>query len=105
MFDKEGYLGFTFAGHHSSEFGLTVVSDGSRYHQNLSGNFSDTVLTVPGKNGGYYFGTQINTRDFNIDCAFDDITTQTVNKIQSWLYPNKVGWLIYDEMPYKKIFS
>ena len=102
MFDREGYLGFTFAGHHSSEYGLTVVSDGSRYHRNLSGSFSDTVLTVPGRNGGYYFGTQIGMHDFDINCAFDDITTQIMNKIQSWLYPNKVGWLIYDEMPYKK---
>ena len=102
MFDNEGYLGFTFAGHHSSEFGLTVVSDGSRYHQNLFNNFSDTLTSVPGKNGSYYFGTQLQVRDFDIQCVFDDMTTHTRNKIQTWLYPNKIGWLIYDEMPYKK---
>ena len=102
MFDNEGYLGFTFAGHHCSEYGLMVVSDGSRYHQNLSSSFSDTVTSVPGKNGGYYFGTQIQMRDFDINCVFDDMTTHTRNKIQNWLYPNKVGWLIFDEMPYKK---
>lgn len=102
MFDNEGYLGFTFAGHHSSEFGLMVVSDGSRYHQNLFNNFSDTLTSVPGKNGSYYFGTQLQVRDFDIQCVFDDMTTHTRNKIQTWLYPNKVGWLIYDEMPYKK---
>ena len=58
MNDTNGYLGFTFDGHHSSEFGLLVVSDGSRYHQDLFSNFSDTILTVPGKSGGYFFGTQ-----------------------------------------------
>ena len=102
MYDADGYLGFTFAGHHSSEFGLLVVSDGSRYHQNLSSAFNDTVISIPGYNGGYYFGTQIGMRDFDINCAFDDITTQIRNKIQSWLYPNRVGWLIFDEAPYKK---
>lgn len=102
MYDTSGYLGFTFAGHHSSEFGILVVSDGSRYHQNLSSSFNDTVTSVPGYNGSYYFGTQIGNRDFEFNCAFDDITTHTRDEIQHWLYPNKVGWLIFDEAPYKK---
>ena len=102
MIDTNGYLGFTFAGHHSSEFGLLVVSDGSRYHQNLFSSFNDTVTSVPGKSGGYYFGTQLGMRDFDIECVFDNITTHTRNKIQEWLYPNRVSWLVFDEMPYKK---
>ena len=102
MYEADGYLGFTFAGHHSSEFGLLVVSDGSRYHQNLSSAFNDTIVNVPGYNGGYYFGTQINTRDFEINCAFDELSTHMRDKIQQWLYPNRVGWLIFDESPYKK---
>lgn len=102
MYNADGYLGFTFAGHHSSEYGLLVVSDGSRYHQNLSSAFNDTVITVPGKSGGYFFGTQIGMKDFDINCAFDNITTHMRDKIQQWLYPNRIGWLIFDEMPYKK---
>ena len=102
MFETNGYLGFTFAGRHSSEFGLLVVSDGSRYHQNLSSQFSDITTTVPGKNGSYYFGTQIGNREFEINCVFDNITSHTMHKIQQWLYPNAVGWLIFDEQPYKK---
>ena len=97
-----GYLGFTFDGRHSSEFGLLVVSDGSRYHQNLSSEFSDTVVQVPGRNGGYYFGTQLGMRNFDINCVFDDMSTHTLHELQRWLYPNKVGWLIFDETPYKK---
>ena len=102
MFETNGYLGFTFAGRHSSEFGLLVVSDGSRYHQNLSSQFSDVTTTVPGKNGSYYFGTKIGNREFEINCVFDDITSHTMHKIQQWLYPNMVGWLIFDEQPYKR---
>ena len=97
-----GYMGFTFDGRHSSEFGLLVVSDGSRYHQNLSSQFSDSVIQVPGRNGGYYFGTQLGMKDFQINCVYDDMTTHTMHEIQRWLYPNKVGWLIFDETPYKK---
>ena len=102
MFETNGYLGFTFAGRHSSEFGLLVVSDGSRYHQNLSSQFSDTSISVPGKNGSYYFGTQLGNREFEINCVFDDITSHTMHKIQHWLYPNVIGWLIFDEQPYKR---
>lgn len=102
MYDTNGYLGFTFAGRHSSEFGLLVVSDGSRYHQNLSSDFSDSIVNVPGKSGGYFFGTQIEMRNFEINCVFYELTTHTRNKIQQWLYPNKIGWLVFDEMPYKK---
>ena len=103
MIDLEGgYLGFTFDGRHSSEFGLLVVSDGSRYHQNASSNFSDTVTQVPGYNGGYYFGTQLGMKDFEINCVFEEMTTHTWHEVQRWLYPNKVGWLIFDETPYKK---
>lgn len=105
MFDeKDGYLGFTFAGHHSSEFGLLVVSDGSRYHQNLFSNFSDTVTQVPGKSGGYYFGTQVGMRDFDVQCVFDNMNSHMKQKIEQWLYPNKTGWIIFDEMPYKKYY-
>ena len=103
MIKYEGeYLGFTFDGHHSSEFGLLVVSDGSRYHQNLSSEFSDTILQVPGRNGGYYFGTQLNMRNFQLNCVYEEMTTHMMHKIQRWLYPNKIGWLIFDETPYKK---
>lgn len=102
MFETNGYLGFTFAGRHSSEFGLLVVSDGSRYHQNSYNQFSDSVISVPGKNGGYYFGTQLSQRDFDINCVFDNITSHTMHKIQHWLYPNVTGWLIFDEQPYKR---
>lgn len=102
MFETNGYLGFTFAGRHSSEFGLLVVSDGSRYHQNSYNQFSDSTKTVPGKNGGYYFKTQLSQREFNISCVFDNITSHTMHKIQQWLYPDIVGWLIFDEQPYKR---
>ena len=104
MYDANGYLGFTFAGRHSSEFGLLVVSDGSRYHQNSYNQFSDSVITVPGKSGGYYFGTQLSQRDFEINCVFDNITPHMMHKIQHWLYPNVMGWIIFDEQPYKKYF-
>lgn len=102
MYENDGYLGFTFNGYHSSEFGLLVVSDGDRYHQNLFSNFNDNFNSVPGQSGEYYFGTQIGSREFSIECVFDNITTHMRDKIQKWLYPNQIGWLIFDETPYKK---
>ena len=99
---KESYLGFTFAGRHSSEFNLLVVSDGSRYHQPLFNNFSDNLLSVPGKSGSYYFGTNIGTREFIFNVAYDNLSTFLRNEMQKWLYPNRIGWLVFDETPYKK---
>ena len=45
VYDFE-FLGFTFDGRHSSEFGLTVVSPGGLYQENMFASFEDKTIQV-----------------------------------------------------------
>ena len=100
VYDFE-FLGFTFNGKHSSEFGLTVVSPGGFYQENMFSSFEDKTVQVNGKEGVYYFGTEIKTKDFSIQLAFDHLTSENYRKIKEWLSPKKIAKLIFDERPYK----
>ena len=100
VYDFE-FLGFTFDGKHSSEFGLTVVSPGGLYQENMFASFEDKTIQVTGKEGVYYFGTEIRTKDLSVQLAFDHLTSENYRKIKQWLSPKKIGKLIFDERPYK----
>lgn len=94
------FIGFSFDGKHSSEFNLTVVNP-SMYSENLFSDFDDRVVEVAGKDGVYYFGTQVRTKPLRISVAFDNIDGKNKRDIVNWLQPRKVGKLIFDESPYK----
>ena len=100
VYDFE-FLGFTFNGKHSSEFGLTVVSPGGLYQENMFASFEDKTISVSGKEGVYYFGTEIRTKEMSVQLAFDHLTSENYRKIKEWLSPKIVGKLIFDERPYK----
>lgn len=95
------FIGFSFSERHCSEFNLTVVSPNSSYTESLFAEFEDKSLTVEGKTGSYYFGTKINNKPINIELAFDNLTSQNLKDIKSWLSPKTTGKLIFDASPYK----
>jgi hypothetical protein len=47
---------------HSSDFGITRVSDGSRYNDITSPPFQDKTYQAPGRDGAYYFESFYNAR-------------------------------------------
>ena len=100
LYDFE-FLGFTFNGRHSSEFGLTVVSPNGLYQENMFASFEDKTVDVSGKEGVYYFGTEIKTKEMSVQLAFDHLTSENYRKIKEWLSPKVVAKLIFDERPYK----
>ena len=100
LYDFE-FLGFTFNGKHSSEFGLTVVSPNGLYQENMFASFEDKTVDVSGKEGVYYFGTEIKTKEMSVQLAFDHLTSENYRKIKEWLSPKVVAKLIFDERPYK----
>ena len=48
---KGDYLGFTFNGKHSSNFGIVRTSSGSRFDEDLLPTIQDKSVQVPGKDG------------------------------------------------------
>lgn len=98
---KGDFTGFTFNGVHSSELGITRVSDGSRYTENLFPTIQDKTVQVPGADGTYYFGSFYTQLPLNISVAFDDMSEEQFQNLKRVFGDKKVHDLIFDEAPYK----
>lgn len=101
MVRNTDFIGFTFNGRHSSEFNIYSVSDGSRYQDILVPNPIDYTEQVPGGVGQYYFGSDMDIKEFPLSIAYDKLTETQVRELRNWLAPDAVGELIFDERPYK----
>ena len=75
------FIGFRFGNIHSSDLNLVVVSSSNRYNKNLLPEPQDHSVTVPGGDGKYYFGQNFNTREFQVNVAFDSVSEPTFRKI------------------------
>ena len=79
---KNDFIGFTFNGVHSSTLGITRVSNGSRYTEDLLPTYQDKVVDAPGTDETYYFGSYYKQKVINISIAFDDLTEAQIRKIK-----------------------
>ena len=98
---KGDYLGFTYNGRHSSDFGIVRTSNGSRFDENLLPTMQDKTVQVQGGDGAYYFGSQYTQRVFNISFAFDSMDEQKLEQLRRHFGDKKIHDLIFDERPYK----
>lgn len=98
---KGSYLGFTFNGIHSSTFGITRTSDGSRFNQNLLPTIQDKSVPIPGRPGAVLQSSNYGTKVFNVPIAYDEMTEQQLQEFSAWLGDKKVHELVFDELPYK----
>jgi phage-related protein len=71
---RGSFLGFTFNDIHSSVFGITRTSDGTRSNQNLAPMRTDETMEVPGADGAIYIGSTFEKAEFTINYAFDSVT-------------------------------
>lgn len=98
---KGDFMGFTFNGKHSSSLGITRVSEGSRYNDDLLPSIEDKTVRVPGGDGSYYFGSYYTSKNFNISIAFDNLTELQFRTLKKHFGAKQIGDLIFDEIPYK----
>lgn len=96
------FIGFTFNGMHSEDLGITRVSSGDRYSEDLFPEVKDISTDIPGMDGEYYFGSQFGTRPFSIEIAYDHLTEKQFRQIRQVFHQKQIGELIFDERPYKK---
>lgn len=104
IIQKDDYIGFTYAGLHSSQFGIKSVTGGDRYQRYLSPEFTDTTAQRVGANGTHYFGTNHTRKVFNFNIAFDDMTEVEFRELKGWLNSG-IQELILDELPYVKYYA
>ena len=99
------FLGFTFGGYHSSDLGITRVSGGDRYNEQLFPEIKDRTAEVPGLNGEYYFGSDFGPRQFDIEIAYDHLTEEQFRKLRKVFGTREIKELIFDERPYKRYLA
>jgi hypothetical protein len=97
----DDFLGFSFDGIHCSRLGITRVSDGDRYTESLMPDFEDKIITVPGKDGSYYFGSSYSNKPISISFGFDSMTEVQFRQMGKLFGTKKICTLVFDERPYK----
>ena len=95
------FNGFKWNGRHSSEFNLVRVSDGSRYDGFMLSGVTNNTTDIPGGDGQYFYNSTYQPKQFNIQCAFDEVSEQDLRDITVWLSSKELSELIFDEEPYK----
>lgn len=95
------FTGFTLGEVHTSELGITRVSEGNRYTENLTPTFTDKTAQVAGVNGTYYWESFYTQQKFSINFAFDSITEKELHRLRQVFNQQELRRLIFDERPYK----
>lgn len=98
---KGDFMGFQYGGYHSSQLGITRVSDGSRYTEELVPTINDKIIEKPGNDGTYFFGSFFTQKSFDLNMAFDSITEAQLYLLRMIFSTKKPQQLIFDETPYK----
>lgn len=95
------FIGFSFNGISNKELEIMRVSNGTRYEEKLSAEFTDRITTNDSTGKNYYFGVDLKEHKISINIAFDSLTESSMRKLRETFAPDKVGNLIFDETPYK----
>lgn len=105
MVTKADFIGFEFAGKHSSDLGIIRTSDGDRFSEQLTPEIKDITVEVPGMHGEYFFGSTYGNRTFEVQIAYDHLTEEQFREMRKLYGRRNVGELIFDERPYKKYLA
>ncbi len=68
-------FGFTYNGVHSSLYGCFYTPTATEQGRDMP-PYSVEDIEVDGRDGGYYVGSTVKPREFNLDCFVEDITTE-----------------------------
>ncbi|RKL63014.1 hypothetical protein DXT63_08440 [Thermoanaerobacteraceae bacterium SP2] len=91
-------LGFTFNGHHSSEYEIYMRSR----NRQLLPSIRQVEEVIPGMHGVYdYSSGELEDRIIEVDCAIVGDLRSKARQIASWLYSATRGKLIFDDEPDK----
>lgn len=102
---KGDFTGFTFNNVHSSTLGITRVSSGDRYEEDLLPTFQDKVVDGPGADETYFFGSYFKQKTITIQIAFDNLQENQLRKIKQVFGDKEVRELWFDETPYKAYYA
>ena len=91
--------GFTYNGIHSSKFNCYYIPDAAdRWFS--SPDFEVYEKEVPGRDGGYTYGSRAKIRTISLKMYFEDITIEKRERIRAWLDRETMGELVFDDKPF-----
>lgn len=102
---KGDFLGFTFAGIHSSNFNIIRTSDGDRFDEELTPEIKNISVEVPGMDGEYYFGSTYGPRTIEVSFAYDNLNEEQLRRMRKIYGRRQQAELIFDERPYKRYIA
>ena len=91
-------LEFIFNGVSCTEMGLTYIPSRKNVTPNLAPvKVIDAEPTY--RHGGYYFGHQVQPREFNLECFAEEIERDRLEDILLWMAPGNEGTLVFTDRP------
>lgn len=100
-YGQQGFLDLKFNNQWVSNYGLVVVSDGSRYSETLFPDFTHTTATIPGKTGTVYWGTTLSGRTISKKLVTDGMTARQYAAFKNNFKPGTYAELRLAETPFK----
>ena len=80
--DSDDFIAFAFGDFDSKAGGIVRVSNSNRYSNDISPPINDIMIDVPGADGAYYFGSTYKPKVFNVNFAFDNLSTRQLKKLK-----------------------
>lgn len=101
MVYMDDFVGFTFNGIHSSELGILSVTSSNRYGKDLLPQQNEQTISIPGRDGSYFFSSQFQSSSFSLNIAYDKLEEWQIRRIRALFTIKAIGDLVFDEEPFK----
>lgn len=94
------FIGFSFNGITHTDMGISRVSEGSRYSEQMLPNFQDKSAQMPGSDYTLYWESFYSTKTWTLQIAFDNMTDYQMSLLRTTLNTKQMGNLTFNEKVY-----
>lgn len=95
--NSDDFIGFSFNGIRSQDLGISRVSEGTRYGEQMLPGFQDKSAQMPGSDYTLYWESFYNTRAWNLNIAFDHMTDSQISLLRKTFHTKNMGELTFAE--------
>ena len=93
------FIGFSFNGVTHTQLGISRVSDGSRYNEEMLPSFQDKSAQMPGSDYTLYWESFYSIKTWSLQIAFDHMTDQNMQLFRRTFNTKNLAPLTFDERP------
>lgn len=93
------FIGFSFNGITHTQLGISRVSEGTRYSEQMLPNFQDKSAQMPGSDYTLYWESFYSTKTWTLQIAFDSMTDAQMTLFRQTFNTKNLANLTFDERP------